>query len=83
MTVYDRESEPRLRRLTDAEVEEAKRVIAAQASTRPAANKAGVIDLSPEGSLRRSEGVCGVDGRRLGVKLGEPLGFPSLNRRRA
>lgn len=69
--------------MTDSEREEARRVIAVQASTLPPANEAGKIDLSPEGALRRASGLCGVDGRSIGHKITEPLGFPSLNKRAA
>lgn len=58
--------------MTDAEQEEARRIVAAQASTSPADG-----DLSPEGSLRRAEGVCDVNGRRLGLERATPTGFPS------
>jgi hypothetical protein len=67
---------PRPRLATDAEVEEARRRIAAQASTVPADG-----DIGPGGAWERAKGVVGVDGRsHAHDSIGGPLGFPSINR---
>jgi hypothetical protein len=57
--------------LTDAEVEEARRVIAVQAATAPPDG-----DLSPAGSWARAAYVVGVGGRKAHDYIDGPTGFP-------
>lgn len=59
---------------SDAQREEARRIIAAQAATAP---KDG--NLSPEAALRRAS-PCGTDGKPLDLEGAAPVGFPSQMR---
>lgn len=64
------------RRMTDAELEEARRIIANQRSTMPEDG-----DIGPGGAWKRAEHVQTVGGRRVHDSLDGPTGFPSLSKR--
>lgn len=74
MRIYNHEEEPRVMRLTDKQVEEARKVIAAQASTAPEDG-----DLSPQGALKRASGLRGATGHPINTASLTLLGFPRLN----
>lgn len=65
------------RKMDEAEIVEARRIMAIQASTRPADGNIG-----PEGAWARAEHVQTVGGRRAHDTIDGPIGFPSLSRGR-
>lgn len=58
---------------TDAEKEEARRIIAVQASTLPKPNEDGLIDIGQTGAWERAQGSLDANGRRVADRIPGPM----------
>lgn len=60
-------------KMTDAEIEAARAIIANQASTRPEPNAGGLIDIGMKGAWERAAGVHTVSGRKAHQMSDHPI----------